>query len=83
MYMKPNNPGKDMWLRTQTANQKLKQNVQTQDVDGMKGLSVLYMKNLKAISQKYYGSCEDEGNGSEPPAPHASTRAPATWYASA
>ena len=31
--MKPNNAGKDMWLRDKTANQKLKQNVQTQDAD--------------------------------------------------
>ena len=33
--MKPNNAGKDMRLRAQTANQKLKQNMQPQDADGM------------------------------------------------
>ena len=34
--MKPNNPGKNMWLWAETANKKLKQNAQIQDVDGMK-----------------------------------------------
>ena len=33
--MKPNDAGKVMWLQAQTANQKLKQNVQTQDADIM------------------------------------------------
>ena len=33
--MQSNNAGKNMWLRAQTANQKLKQNAQTQDADGM------------------------------------------------
>ena len=33
MYMKPNNAGKNKWLRAQTLNQKLK-NAQTQDADG-------------------------------------------------
>ena len=42
-----------MWLRTQIANQKLKQNVQTQVADSMQALPVLHMKNLKAISQQY------------------------------
>ena len=31
MYMKPNNAGKNMSLRAQTANQKCQQNDQTQD----------------------------------------------------
>ena len=35
MPMKPNNAGKNMSLRPQTANQKFKQNSQTQDADGM------------------------------------------------
>ena len=33
--MKPNNAGKNMWLRAQTTNRKLKQNAQVQEVDGM------------------------------------------------
>ena len=32
--MKPNNAGKNIWMRAQTLNQKLKQNAQTQNVDG-------------------------------------------------
>ena len=52
MYVKPNNSGKDMWLLAQTANQKLKQNAQTQDVDGMQAFPVLYIKNSEAISQR-------------------------------
>ena len=44
--MKLNNADKDMWLRTQTANQKLKPDAQTQDIDGMKSLPwVKYEKN--------------------------------------
>ena len=35
MYVKPNKAGKNMWLRARIANQNLKQNVQTQDADGM------------------------------------------------
>ena len=41
-----------------TSNQKLKQNEETQDVDDMQGLSVLYMAQLEALSQQYYISCE-------------------------
>ena len=43
---------KDVWLRAQTANQKLKQNAQTQDADGMQALSVIYITQLDAISQQ-------------------------------
>ena len=43
-----------MWLRAQTTNQKLKQNFETQDIDGIQALSVLYMTQLAAISQQYY-----------------------------
>ena len=50
--MKPNNAGKDIWQRVQTVNQKLKQNAQTQDVDGMQAMSVLYMTQLEAVSQQ-------------------------------
>ena len=50
--MKPYNAGEDMWLRAQTANQKLKQNAQTQDADGMQAMSVLYMTLLETVSQE-------------------------------
>ena len=43
MYMKPNNTGKKVRLRTQTASQKLKQNAQIQGADGTQAFSVLYM----------------------------------------
>ena len=34
--MKPNNADKDMWLRAQTTNEKLKQDTETtKDADGM------------------------------------------------
>ena len=33
--MKPNKAGKNMWLRAQIANKKLKQNTQTQGADGV------------------------------------------------
>ena len=52
MYMKPNNAGKNIWLRAQTLNQKLKQNAQTQDADGMQALSVLNTTKLEGISQQ-------------------------------
>ena len=41
-----------MWLRAQTTYQKLKQNAQTQNFDGMQALYVLYMTQLKALSQQ-------------------------------
>ena len=41
MYMKPNNAGKNIGMRAQTLNQKLKQNTQTQDFDGKQAFSVL------------------------------------------
>ena len=44
--MNPNNAGKDMWLWAQTANQKLKENGQTQGANGMQALSVLCMTQL-------------------------------------
>ena len=76
--MKPNNAGKGMWLRAQTANQKSKQNVETQDADGMQALSVLYMTQLKAISKQLYISWEE---GHRALGPHVSTEAPATRQA--
>ena len=33
--MKPNNAGKNRWLLAQTANQKLNQNAQIKDIDGI------------------------------------------------
>ena len=50
--MKPNDTGKKMWLRAQTASQKLKQNAQRYDADDMQALSVLDMTQLEAISQQ-------------------------------
>ena len=49
--MKPNNAGKDMWRRAEIANQKLKQNAQTHDADGLQAMSLLYMTLLEAVSQ--------------------------------
>ena len=49
--MKPKHTGKDMWLLAPTANQKLKQNAQTLDADGLQAFNVLYMTQLGAISQ--------------------------------
>ena len=41
-----------MWQRAQTAHQKLKQNAQTQDADGMQAMSVFfYMTLLEAVFQ--------------------------------
>ena len=62
--MKINKAGKDMWLRTRTWNQKLKQSATTQDADGMKAMPVFCMKKSKAISQQYCVSWEDGGNSS-------------------
>ena len=45
-----------MWLQAQTADEKFKQDAQTQDCDGMQAMSVFYMKELEATSQKYYNS---------------------------
>ena len=50
--MKPIMTGEDMWLQAPTANQKLKQNAQTQDADGRQAMSVFYMTQLEAISQQ-------------------------------
>ena len=50
--MKRNNAGKSMWQRSQTANQKFKQNAQTQDADGMQAMSVLYMTQLEVTPQE-------------------------------
>ena len=50
--MKPNNAGKEMWLRVQTVNQKLKQNAQTQDGDGMQTIFVQNMTQLEVIFQQ-------------------------------
>ena len=57
--MKPNNTGKEMWQRAQTANQKLKQNAQTHDADSMQAISVLYYMTLLILyldSNTFHGS---------------------------
>ena len=43
-------------MRAQTANQKLKQNVQTQDAYGKQAIFVFYVRLLENTSQKYYSS---------------------------
>ena len=48
--MKPNNSGDDMWLRAQTANEKLKEDAQTQDAAGMQDMSVFTMAHTGYIS---------------------------------
>ena len=50
--MKPNNVGRDMWLRFQTTNQKFKQNAPTEVADDKLVWSVLYMTQLEAVSQQ-------------------------------
>ena len=50
--MEPNNADEDMWLLAQTLNQKLKQNVQTQDAVAMQVLFMFYMTQLEVISQQ-------------------------------
>ena len=42
--MKPDNANEDMWLRARTVNEKLKQDVQTQNGGGMQSIFVLYMR---------------------------------------
>ena len=42
--MKPNNAGRDMWLRAQTVNQKFNENVQTQDTYVMLYLCFVFAK---------------------------------------
>ena len=41
--MKPSNAGKDMYLRVQTTNQKLKQHARTQYANGMQAVSFCYI----------------------------------------
>ena len=53
MYMKPNNAGKNIWLRAQTANQNFTQNAQTQDADGMQVFFLsVYMSQQQTIYQQ-------------------------------
>ena len=47
--MRPNNASKAMWLWAETANEKLKQDVQTQDADDMQAIPVLLMTQLEAV----------------------------------
>ena len=50
--MKPIYAGEDIWLRAETANEKLKQDAQSQNYNSMQTKSVLYMTQLEAISQQ-------------------------------
>ena len=52
--MKPENAGENRTFRAETTKAKLKQDAQTQDADDMQAKSVLYMAQLKAISQQYH-----------------------------
>ena len=54
LYMKSNNAAEEMWLRAETADEKLQQDIQTQDADGMQAVTVVLMTLFKAISQQYY-----------------------------
>ena len=78
--MKRKNAGVDMWLQTQTATEKLKQNSQTpQDADDMQALSMLYMRQVEVISQQF--TFHVRGRRSEPPACHVSSKDPAMRHA--
>ena len=50
--MNSNNVGEDQWQRAETATEKGKQNAQTQYADGMQALSMLYMRQLEALSRQ-------------------------------
>ena len=65
--MRPINADKDVWLRAQTSNQKIKQYVQIQDADGTQTYSVLFMTKVKAIFLQYYISFE--GGRAQSPRP--------------
>ena len=55
MYMKANNAGKNMGLRAETANQKLKKSELTYYADGMQSFfCVFFMTLLEAIFQLQY-----------------------------
>ena len=73
--MNPKDAGEFTWLQAQIANQKLKQNAQTQDVDGMQALSVLYIliRVRGYISAIIYFIGGDEA--SSPLPPHVSAEA--------
>ena len=65
--MKPIYAGEDIWLRAETANEKLKQDAQSQNYNSMQTKSVLYMTQLEAISLQYYVSWEGVGDQSHWP----------------
>ena len=50
--MKPNSARKAMWLRAETANEKLKQDLQTQEVDNMRAMFVVYKTQLEGLPQQ-------------------------------
>ena len=68
-----------MWLRAQTAYEKLKQYAQAQDAEGMQAMFVLYMTKLDAISQQRYVSWDN--GGPRAPGSRVSSEALATRHA--
>ena len=48
--MKPNNASEGMRLRVETANEKLKQDAQTRDANGMQTLSVLGLSHIRSLT---------------------------------
>ena len=70
MYMTPNYAGKDIWLRAQTLNQKLRQNAQTRNADGKQAVFCV-------INDTFGGHISTlillMGGGSEPPTRYVSS----------
>ena len=66
---KLNNAGEDMWLQTETANEKLKHDTQAQDTCDMQAKSVFYMTQLEALPQPRIYFIGGYGRGSDPLAP--------------
>ena len=52
--LKPNFACEDIWLRAETAKEKLKQDTHTHYTVGMKGMPFLNMIQLEAVSQQLY-----------------------------
>ena len=69
--MKLNNTGRNMWLRAPTGNQKLKQNAQTQDVDGVQAFFSVIYDAVKSYISTIILLIE---GGSEPPSSYVSMR---------
>ena len=77
-----NNAGKNIWLGAQTANRKLKQNVQTQDANGMQAILCVIYDTVRGYISTITVLIE-WGWGSELPAPYiyVSTEGPGTRHA--